>query len=89
MSKIANNTLVYVYVVSYEHIIEITIARMMCVMVIEAAVHLVMANWIAWPTIGLVVQKKCFFHEKKQVKHMISVGQLTGQLWTTYALNLS
>ena len=66
MRKIANNTLVYVYMVSYEHMIDITIACMVCVMVIETVVHLVMANWIAQLTIGLVVQKSVSFVQKEE-----------------------
>ena len=66
MRKIANNTLVYVYMVSYEHMIDITIVCMVCVMVIETALHLVMANWIAWLTVGLVVQKSVSFAKRSR-----------------------
>ena len=43
--------------ISDEHMINLTIVCMMCVMVIETAMHLVMAAWIAWLTIGLAIQK--------------------------------
>ena len=54
MRKIANNALGQVYMIN------LTIACMMCVMVIETAMHLVMATWIAWPTVGLAIQKSVY-----------------------------
>ena len=52
--------------ISYEHMIDITIVHMMCVMVIETAVHLVMADWTTWPTIILVVQKSVSFVKRSR-----------------------
>ena len=78
MRKIANNTLVYVYIVSYEHMVDITIVCMMCVMVIEIAVHFVMVSWIAWLTVSLcvkVVQKSVSF-----TKRSVSTVQLLHRL---------
>ena len=61
MRKIANNALVQLYMISDEHMINLTIVHTMCVMVIETAMHLVMATWIAWLTISLAIQKSVSF----------------------------
>ena len=31
-----------------------------CVMVTETAIHFVMVRWIAWPTVGQVIQKSVY-----------------------------
>ena len=40
---------------------------MMCVMIIETAMCLVMATWIAWPTIGLAIQKSVSFAKRNRL----------------------
>ena len=46
-----------------------------CVMVNETAVHFVMVRWIAWLTVGRVIQKSVFLAKSRSAIQLLWGGQ--------------